>query len=98
MIMARQKNDGRGRLGGRKKGTPNKSTGERRELIDRFLNDNWDDFCDLWKVADPDTKLKIYMDLLPYSTPKMASVDYKVKVKPLSYKDELDADSGEITR
>lgn len=85
-------------MGGRKKNVPNKITRERRELIDEFLNDKWEDFCDLWADADPDTRLKIYMELLPYSTPKMASVDYKVKVKKLTYEDELEADSGEVSR
>ena len=96
--MARAKNDGKGRIGGRKKGVPNRTTRERRELIDDFLNENWERFKDLWQNAAPEDQLKIYMELLPYSTPKMASVEYKGKIAQLTYKDELDADSGEKTR
>ena len=39
--MARQKNDGKGRMGGRQKGTPNKVTGTVKEwladLIDKII-------------------------------------------------------------
>ena len=38
--MARPKNDGRGRLGGRAKGTPNKKTGEIRTFISELLTSN----------------------------------------------------------
>ena len=38
--MARQKGDGRGNQGGgRKPGTPNRVTRERRELINQFLDE-----------------------------------------------------------
>ncbi len=40
--MARQKNDGRGRLGGRQKGTPNKSTSSLREII----SEHWQHYQD----------------------------------------------------
>ena len=44
------KGDGRGNQGGgRKKGTPNKVTAERRELINQFLTDKWDDFVDMYE-------------------------------------------------
>ena len=96
--MARTKGDGKGRQGGRAKGTPNKATKERRELIDQFLNENWKSFQEMYARADDETKLKIYMELIPYTTPKMASVEYKEKVRSKTFKDELDEDSGEKTR
>ena len=96
--MARPKNDGKGRLGGRVKGTPNKVSKERRELIDTFLNDNWKEFQDMYKRAPDETKMKIYMELIPYTTPKMASVEYKEKIQVKTFKDELDELSGEQTR
>lgn len=88
--MARPKGDGRGQMGGgRKKGTPNRVTQERRELINQFLTDKWEDFIDMYDNADVDTRLKIYMELIPYTTPKMASVEYKEATKPKTFQDEL---------
>lgn len=85
-------------MGGRTKGTPNKATKERRELISEFLDDNWEDFKKHYKDADAATKLKIYMEMIPYTTPKMATIDYKVKELPKTFADELDEVSGEKTR
>ena len=48
--------------------------------------------------ADPATKLKIYMEMIPYTTPKMATIEYKEKSRPKTFKDELDEISGEKTR
>ena len=85
-------------MGGRKPGTPNKISRERRELFDTFLNEEWENFKKMYTKADDATKLKIYMELIPYTTPKMATVEYEKKKAPKSYRDELDEDSGEITR
>lgn len=96
--VGRPPGDGRGRHGGRAKGTPNKVTKERRELIDEFLNENWEEFKRHYSNCQPAEKLNIYLQLIPYTTPKMASVEYKEKVAPKSFNDELDAISGEKTR
>ena len=52
----------------------------------------------MYKDADDETKMKIYMEMIPYTTPKMASVEYKKKAKPKTFQDELDELSGEKTR
>ena len=96
--VGRPPGDGRGKHGGRAKGTPNKVTKERRELIDEFLNENWEEFKKHYQNCIPADKLKIYLELIPYTTPKMASVEYKEKSKPKTFTDELDAISGEKTR
>lgn len=97
--MARQKGDGKGRQGGgRQKGTPNKVTKERRELISAFLDENWESFKENYRKASPAMQLNIYMEMIPYTTPKMQSVEYKEKVPPKTYQDELDELSGEKTR
>jgi len=97
--MPRQKGDGRGNLGGgRKKGTLNRVTKEMRERISEFLGGEWDHFKEMYSRADEETQLKIVLDLIPYVTPKMASVEYKEKAKPKTYMDELDEISGEKTR
>ena len=96
--MARLKGDGRGRIGGRAKGTPNKVSKERRELISEFLDKEWPNFLKMYNESDREKKMKIYMEMIPYTTPKMASIEYKEKVKPKTFKDELDEESGEKTR
>ena len=96
--MARPKGDGRGRIGGRAKGTPNKVSKERRELISEFLDKEWPNFLKMYNESDRETKMKIYMEMIPYTTPKMASIEYKEKAKPKTFKDELDEESGEKTR
>lgn len=97
--MARQKGDGRGNQGGgRKPGTPNRVTSERRELINKFLDEKWDKFMEDYENADGSTRLKIYMEMIQYTTPKMASVEYKDKTPPKTFQEELDELSGEKTR
>ena len=97
--MARPKGDGKGNQGGgRKKGTPNRVTRERRELISEFLDKEWPNFQKMYERADEETKMKIYMEMIPYTTPKMASIEYKEKVKPKTLQDELDEESGEKSR
>lgn len=98
--MARPKGDGKGQQGGgRKKGTPNRITKEMREIISSFIDGRWDEFMEAYsQIKDPEKKCRIFLDLLPYATPKLASVEYKEKTKPKTLKDELSEISGEITR
>ena len=42
--------------------------------------------------------MKIYMEMIPYTTPKMATIDYKAEKPPKTFVDELDEESGEKTR
>lgn len=78
--MARQKNDGRGRLGGRQKGTPNKSTSSLREI----LAEHWrkyqesGQFADDLEALDPATRATIMERYAQYIAPKMKSVDMEV--------------------
>ena len=98
--MARQKGDGRGQQGGgRKKGTPNRVTKEKRELISKFIDGNWDVFDKNYEdITDPEKKCRIFLELLPYVTPKLMSTELKDITPPRTFKDELDEDSGEVTR
>ena len=95
----RFKGDGKGRQGGRKKGTPNKSTEELRALITKFVNEKWEDFVSAYdSIEDPDKKCRITIDLMQFAVPKLASIEYKDKDKPKTLADELDEMSGEMTR
>lgn len=99
MGKPREKNDGRGRMGGRKKGTPNKVTVERRALIASFIEEEWDEFVSNYHdIKDPEKKCSIFMSMMSYYAPKLAAVEYKDKTPAKSMADELDEISGEKTR
>ena len=98
-MAGRKKGDGRGKTGGRKAGTPNKITAPMREKISALLEQRWDDLAvAIDAIDDPKDKAKILIDLMQYAVPKLASVEYKDKDKPQTFKDELDDLSGEKTR
>jgi hypothetical protein len=87
------------KTGGRKAGTPNKVTASMRERISALLEEKWDDLEKaIEDIKDPEKKARIMLDLMQYSVPKLASVEYKDKDKPHTLQDELDADSGLKTR
>ena len=72
--MARQKNDGRGRLGGRKAGTPNKTTKEVKEWVSGLLTDGRARFEQSLLQVRPEDYIKTYMGLMSYVTPKMQAI------------------------
>ena len=95
----RRKGDGKGRQGGRQKGTPNTVTKEVREMIRMFMEMKWDDFILAYDAIEkPSDKCYIMTSLLPFIAPKMASVEYKGEIPVKTFNDELDEISGEITR
>ena len=75
--MARQKNDGRGRLGGRQKGTPNKSTQTVRDTIAAMWKDYQESglFASDIMALDPATRAATMEKYAQYISPKMKSVD-----------------------
>lgn len=87
------------KTGGRKKGTPNKVGPPTKELITKFVLDHWDDFIVAYNsIEKPQDKCNIMLGLMPYTLPKMASIEYKDKDKPLTLEDELSELSGETSR
>lgn len=78
--MARQKNDGRGRLGGRQKGTPNKVTSSVREAIAnqwrRYQESG--QFQEDLDALDPATRASVMEKYAQYISPKMKSMDVGV--------------------
>jgi hypothetical protein len=75
--MARQKNDGRGRLGGRQKGTPNKTTSDLRQILaaqwQRYHESG--QFQDDIDSLDPATRAVVMEKYAQYFAPKMKSVE-----------------------
>ena len=90
----RQKGDGKGRLGGRAAGTPNKITALTKEIIREFAADHYEEAFEAWKsIKNPKQKFEMFMKLLEFIMPRMASVefnpgdatpDFMLKLKQLS--------------
>lgn len=80
--MARRKGDGLGRVGGRKKGTPNKITAEFREMIKKFTAENYENFINDWtKITDKEKKCRIYIEMVKFVLPSLSSVSLENNVK-----------------
>lgn len=80
----RTKGDGKGKTGGRKKGSPNKVTRETRECVGDIVDGNLakaQEMLDL--IVDPDIWLRHFEKLLEYRVPKMAAISI-TETKPSS--------------
>lgn len=96
--MARQKNDGRGRLDGRQKGTPNKSTSSLREII----SEQWRNYQESGQFKkdldslDPQTRAVVMERYAQYIAPKMKSVDMDATITTrITIEDKLRQLAGE---
>lgn len=88
--MGRAKGDGRGRLGGRAKGTPNKTTKNMRALLTRFCEEKYDDFIEHYeKIINPKERCDVYLKAQSFVTPKLNAVDLDIKDTDNSFKSEL---------
>ncbi len=85
------------KYGGRKKGTPNKTTAETRQWLKTFLDKNQNQIEDDFKALEPHQRLQIFERLLQYTLPKMQSVNASIDLNTLS-EDQLDAIISEITK
>lgn len=74
--MARKKDDGRGRMGGRQAGTKNKATILNGELVQCLLDENFEKARKMLKdIDDPNDFWRVYLKLMEFRLPKMSSVD-----------------------
>jgi hypothetical protein len=65
------------KFGGRTKGTPNKITTTKRELVAKFIDDNFDDFIISYKGLEPIQKCKVFPDMLKFVLPYLQSIEVK---------------------
>ncbi|HEY5124522.1 MAG TPA: DUF5681 domain-containing protein [Ignavibacteria bacterium] len=79
-----QKKGQTGNPHGRKKGVPNKVTGELREVIKMFLESKFEEVVKVWQKANPKEKLTFFKDLMPFVIPRMQSVDLDMDLSSLS--------------
>ena len=76
--MARPKNDGRGRIGGRAAGVPNKQNAFTKEMMQKFANEHYEEAWEAWEeIDDPRSKFLMFLRLLEFLVPKMQSVEVK---------------------
>lgn len=68
--MARQKNDGRGRLGGRAAGTPNKVSGTLKEWLTSLIDKNRAQIEKDLQDLEPKERLQMMEKLMQYVIPK----------------------------
>lgn len=74
--MARPKNDGKGRIGGRKPGTQNKSTIMNGEMVQHLLDANAEKAQEMLdKIEDPVDWWRVYQKLMEFRLPKMSAID-----------------------
>lgn len=78
--MGRQKNDGRGRLGGRKKGTPNKSSQNLQVWVTKLLTSHTEQLEEDWNNLPPEDRMRTMKDLLNYVIPKKQSLTVQEQV------------------
>ena len=89
-VGGRKKGDGRGRLGGRAKGTPNKVTKELRERAKEFTDGHFDEFVSAWKmIEDPKEKCDIYLKITKFVLPTLSSVEMNANVEYEELSDEI---------
>lgn len=87
--MARTKNDGKGRLGGRQKGTPNKVTASVKEWISKVINKNRRQMERDLKELEPKERLMMLEKLMAYVIPKQQAVTADVDISALT-EEQLD--------
>ncbi len=95
--MARQKNDGKGRLGGRQKGTPNKVTASIKDWLSELIDNNRKQVERDIKQLEPKERLQVLEKLMQYVIPKQQAVSAKVDFEKLT-DEQLDTLVSELTK
>lgn len=95
--MARQKNDGKGRIGGRQKGTPNKVTASVKDWVAQVIDKNRRQMERDIKALEPKDRLQMLEKLMQYVVPKQQAVSANVDFNKLS-DEQLDLIVDELTR
>lgn len=95
--MGRQKDDGRGRMGGRQKGTPNKVTSTVKEWLTQLIDKNRRQMERDIKDLEPKDRLQILERLMQYVVPKQQAVQAEIDFNKLS-DEQLDTLVSELTK
>lgn len=95
--MSRQKNDGRGRIGGRQKGTPNKVTASVKDWVAQVIDKNRRQMERDIKALEPKDRLMMLEKLMQYVVPKQQAVKAEIDFNQLS-DEQLDTLVNELTK
>ncbi|MBM6842407.1 hypothetical protein [Phocaeicola plebeius] len=95
--MARQKNDGRGRLGGRAAGTPNKVSGTLKEWLTSLIDKNRAQIEKDLQDLEPKERLQMMEKLMQYVIPKQAAQQVKLDFDNMT-DEQLEQLVNEITK
>lgn len=79
--MARQKNDGRGRMGGRDKGTPNKVTMAMKDWLSAMIDENREQMIADLAALELRDRLMMLERFMAYVIPKQQSIKADVGMK-----------------
>jgi hypothetical protein len=74
-MAGRKKNDGRGRLGGRVAGVPNKVTTDLKTWVASILDDGREQFEQDLKALEPAERVRVYTNLMNYVLPKQQAAN-----------------------
>ena len=92
MAKGRKPGDGRGRLGGRVAGTPNKATKIGKDAILQLIAKNWVLFEEnLEAIESPKDYCMVIMKLMEYVFPKMSSVEVKGDIEAPDWMAKLES-------
>lgn len=77
----RQKNDGKGRMGGRAKGTPNKATMDLKTWVVSILDGGREQFERDLRALEPQERVKVFTGLLNYVLPKQQAMSVEAQME-----------------
>lgn len=92
------KTKGAPKTGGRKAGTPNKTTAELREAINQIISDNIETLQDDISSLAPKDRIKFIIDLINYVLPKIQSVELKEPERPITKPDLSNVTYAEVKK
>jgi len=62
------------KTGGRQKGTPNRTTTEAKQILQKIVNNELDNITDLLNKLEPKERIDSIIKLLPYIVPKQQEI------------------------
>lgn len=73
--MSRSKNDGRGRMGGRTKGTPNKTTAQIKDWVVALIGRNTEQIEEDLLAMEPKDRVMMFERLMRYVLPTQTTIE-----------------------
>lgn len=73
----------RQRLGGRQKGTPNHTTAEQRQWLNKFLTDQRADFVECYELVPPEKRCNLYLKAMEFLVPRPQQITLDGEIKAL---------------